>query len=90
MHSKAACAHLKRMKIIIKVKEYDFPAYIVLVLDGRCVSLCYTYSVLFPPVLFFLVLSLSLSLVLIMLCFLLMCAWQDTEAAVTRMAQKQK
>ena len=88
MHSKAACAHLKRMKIIIKA--YDFPAYVVLVLDGRCAYLCYAYSVLFPPVLFFLVLSLSLYPVLIMLCFLLMCAWQNIEAAVNRMAQKQK
>ena len=60
MHSKAACAHLKRMNIIIKA--YDFPAYVDLVLDGRCVYLCYAYSVLFPSFLFFLLLSLSLSL----------------------------
>lgn len=87
MHSKAACAHLKRMNIIIKA--YDFPAYVDLVLDGRCVYLCYAYSVLFPSFLFFLLLSLSLFL-LKMLCFLLMCAWQNIEAAVNRMAQKQK
>ncbi len=76
------------MKIIIKA--YDFLAYVVLVLDGCCVSLYYTYSVLFPSVLFFLVLSLSLSLVFIMLCFLLMRARQGIEAAVNRMVQKQK